>query len=420
MGLIVTRTRSVVDVQWQDGSISRDVKATDLVFRNNIDEHEFFSGDFVVEKKVQSLADGESAVDDVERVGVVLSMNAAERTCKVRWMDAYVRDNVQEEEVPVFNLQRHSLWDFQIGSEVVLLSKAAHSTDAAVIARAGAMVDDFVRGTEREGRVKPIDDQARRAQYAGVALGVMPEGLVVVLWANASFSAVPPDHLLLVEDEGEEEADPDAEDEEEESDEWIVEDDVEYSTNDNQEEGDEGDWETDEEEDDDENVDDEDEHESSSGNASDVEWYTDDEIDDAEIEADAMDVDEIDDDVIDVSEALTESEAMEMVLNALSDSSVAARQLILDTIAAQQAQTSSSEGEEDTFHDARQSPEPEERPTSGATAVEASAETAQGGAVLFEMLESAPANHHFISSAVRKIIFTAFCSLLNRRSRADS
>ena len=93
----VTRTETVVTVQWQDGSITESV-ASALVPYLNVDDHEVWPGEIVALKEEQSttpdslepakkVPDSEEGILRPKEIGVVESADARERLAKVRWFE---------------------------------------------------------------------------------------------------------------------------------------------------------------------------------------------------------------------------------------------------------------------------------------------------------------------------------------------
>ena len=94
----VTKTETMVTVQWQDGSITESV-ASALVPYLNVDDHEVWPGEVVALKEAQkttlgsfepakTASDSEDGILHPKEIGVVLSANARERLAKVQWFES--------------------------------------------------------------------------------------------------------------------------------------------------------------------------------------------------------------------------------------------------------------------------------------------------------------------------------------------
>jgi hypothetical protein len=77
----IVRTRSFADVEWQDGTVTKDIPSVDLLPCIHLDDNEVWPSDYVTLKK----EDQNTVSNDL--IGLVLSVNARERTAKVRWFD---------------------------------------------------------------------------------------------------------------------------------------------------------------------------------------------------------------------------------------------------------------------------------------------------------------------------------------------
>lgn len=120
--LLIINTKTEVDVAWQDGSIERGLASTSLIPIDSPGDHEFVAEQYVVEKA----ADSDDVVE-TRRVGVVKSVNAKDRTARVRWLKPVARaedpkEFDKEEMVSVYELEGHPDYDYCYGDVVVRLS----------------------------------------------------------------------------------------------------------------------------------------------------------------------------------------------------------------------------------------------------------------------------------------------------------
>ncbi|KAK9449323.1 uncharacterized protein V1518DRAFT_415669 [Limtongia smithiae] len=126
---IVTRTHTRVKVQWQDLSTSME-DGTDLVPYVLVDEHDVWPGEYVglkdLSKKPQSNDEDEWGFDlNCTKIGVVQTVDAKERTAKVRWFntpDRLLPDNLSDdiEDTSFYELVPHPLINFGLGDFVYL------------------------------------------------------------------------------------------------------------------------------------------------------------------------------------------------------------------------------------------------------------------------------------------------------------
>ena len=125
-------TRCIVDVNWQDGTVSYNIPSTKLIPQMyNIDEHEFFPGDFVVQKFDSLNPNPEKTMHNF---GTVISANSKDRIARVQWFD-YVcgevsKNNVVKAEEPVevgvYDISALNEHHFVLGQEVIIKQEVAH------------------------------------------------------------------------------------------------------------------------------------------------------------------------------------------------------------------------------------------------------------------------------------------------------
>lgn len=108
--VIACHTR--VDVVWQDGTRDEDGAATAYAPAKHVDGYyEFWPQDYVVGKAVEK--------DEPPPVGVVESVNHAQRLCVITW-----RGGPEREVVPVYEIAPHPDFGFKVGDIVLRLPKA--------------------------------------------------------------------------------------------------------------------------------------------------------------------------------------------------------------------------------------------------------------------------------------------------------
>ncbi|XP_071797737.1 (E3-independent) E2 ubiquitin-conjugating enzyme UBE2O-like isoform X2 [Asterias amurensis] len=113
----VTHTWTLADVMWQDGTLERGVVSADLVPVHQLDELEFFPGDFVTKNN-----------ESLENVyGLVCKTDHKERTCLIQWImrpnqQCNVPTPVNTEEVSVYELTPHPDFTFNVGDIIVRIA----------------------------------------------------------------------------------------------------------------------------------------------------------------------------------------------------------------------------------------------------------------------------------------------------------
>jgi len=182
----IMSTKTVCDVRWGDGNIERGVPGVDLHALEHLGNHDFFPEDFVVEEEdvadEMDILPAAAAPGKPEKLGVVLTSNFAERTCKVHWFGTE-----EEEEVAVYELSRHQQHVFRL-EDVVLRLPASHPPAGSSLDPPQSWVG-FVTGFDR--------------------------GLVQVLWQDGTCEPMRPEMLTVLDQEepAPEEGDPEEDDE---------------------------------------------------------------------------------------------------------------------------------------------------------------------------------------------------------------
>ena len=126
---LVMGSHTVADVVWQDGRREGGVAASTLLPITHLDDHDFWPDDLVLERPLDDDDAGSPARGrrPTPRSGVVLSVDAAERTATVAWLtrgdDGRLSppDPTTATIVPVYSIRPHPDWAFAHGDVVVRL-----------------------------------------------------------------------------------------------------------------------------------------------------------------------------------------------------------------------------------------------------------------------------------------------------------
>eukprot|EP01025_Chloroclados_australasicus_P058926 TRINITY_DN7442_c1_g1_i3.p1 TRINITY_DN7442_c1_g1~~TRINITY_DN7442_c1_g1_i3.p1 ORF type:complete len:1211 (-),score=190.37 TRINITY_DN7442_c1_g1_i3:1281-4913(-) len=158
----VIRTRQLVDILWQDGTISHKIPSVDLLLPEHISDQDLFPGDFVQEK----LDQGDDP-NPFRKLGFIKKLDAEACTANVQWIQLDQDTESQEEELSVYEIQDHLEYEYNWG-DIVSQVNAHPETD--ISQRIGQVV-----GTEN-GKVK-------------------------IQWANGLKGAVLPDEIVMLSPE---------------------------------------------------------------------------------------------------------------------------------------------------------------------------------------------------------------------------
>ncbi|XP_054607647.2 (E3-independent) E2 ubiquitin-conjugating enzyme isoform X2 [Nothobranchius furzeri] len=169
----VVSTKTTADVMWKDGRVEKGIRSNDLIPIQHLDSHEFCPGDFVVDKRPQSL-------QDPGVYGVIQSGDHKGRTCVVKWINLNSSgDGVEvigvEEDVSVYDISDHPDFHFRTTDIVIRIWNSENGQN------------DCENETS-VGQVSRVDVSSK----------------VEVVWADNSKTIVLPQHLYNVESEIEE------------------------------------------------------------------------------------------------------------------------------------------------------------------------------------------------------------------------
>ncbi|CAL9130869.1 unnamed protein product [Musa textilis] len=255
--LMIVKAFNKVDVAWQDGTTEFGLQSTSLIPFDTPNDHEFFPGEFVVEK-AQNDGGGSS---ETNRLGVLRSANSQEQTVCVRWLKPAsnpgdLKEFNGEEVVSAYELERHADYDYFYGDVVVRLPPVSDDIPNSEVPTEtqGNQLDtqDTVDDSSREyveisGENQALDNEAcedfTSLSWVGNIVGLQ-DGDIEVSWADGMVSKVLPQEVYVVyrhtangdnEDEVEGEDEDECEGECEDGDEGEGEDEDEYDGNDEEE-----------------------------------------------------------------------------------------------------------------------------------------------------------------------------------------
>ncbi|KAJ7968561.1 Ubiquitin-conjugating enzyme [Quillaja saponaria] len=200
--LIIVKTKTKVDVVWQDGTSSFGLDSQTVLPVNVINAHEFWPGQFVLEK---------GATDDLlnsssQRWGVVQSVDAKERTVKVQWetIPMTQADNLagdrKEEIVSAYELIEHPDFAYCFGDIVFKADEKQYGYHADKDL-AKSIAGFNVGVTLKDMRVTDDQNELPNKCYLsriGNVIGFI-DGAVEVRWANGSTIKVAPYEILRVD-----------------------------------------------------------------------------------------------------------------------------------------------------------------------------------------------------------------------------
>jgi ubiquitin-conjugating enzyme E2 O len=174
---VVAKTKSNFDVLWQNGTASLGLEPHNLAPVSTPGDHDFWPGQFVLEK----LAVEEAT--ECQRIGIVRNVDAHQRTVNVKWIIQVDNDiaryggGATEETVSAYELVEHPDFSFWTGEVVIRSALNIDKSEA-----------DLTNGTMTVSR-KSLDTSSGFLSCIGNVVGYKDEG-IEVQWASGVVSKV--------------------------------------------------------------------------------------------------------------------------------------------------------------------------------------------------------------------------------------
>ncbi|KAL2475359.1 putative ubiquitin-conjugating enzyme E2 24 [Abeliophyllum distichum] len=197
---VIVKTRTKVDVQWQDGSQSVGLDSHSLLPVNIVDVHDFWPGAFVMEKRTCD----DSNVSCVQKWGVVKSVDSKERTVKVKWCNSTAFGEKEEEIVSAYELVEHPDYSYCLGDAVFWMQKSGVLDVADENCFNNHTISKI--GVQEESDPKANDSGEDQNKYLksnflshiGLVVG-FKEGAIEVKWATGATSKVAPYEIYRID-----------------------------------------------------------------------------------------------------------------------------------------------------------------------------------------------------------------------------
>ncbi|XP_052202118.1 probable ubiquitin-conjugating enzyme E2 24 [Diospyros lotus] len=202
---VILKTKTKVDVLWQNGCHSMGLDSESLCPVNFIDAHDFWPGQFVMEK---STCD-ESHIPSSQRWGVVKGVDAKERTVRVQWKSPPVNKafdfaGQQTETVSAYELVEHPDYSYCLGDVVFQLEKnhLVHKVDEMVYGT--SMLTETEVGGEADLKAKNYGGEQNVSpnngylSCIGIVMG-LKDGEVEVKWASGDTTKVAPYEIFQMD-----------------------------------------------------------------------------------------------------------------------------------------------------------------------------------------------------------------------------
>lgn len=125
----ITKTKTKVDILWQDGEHTCGLDLQDLSPINTISDHDFWPGQFVLEK---AILERDTHVSNVQRGGIVKHVNALDKIVNVKWSSLERDCHMEffEETISAYELIEHPDHSYTLGDIIFrALPKSEASKD---------------------------------------------------------------------------------------------------------------------------------------------------------------------------------------------------------------------------------------------------------------------------------------------------
>ncbi|XP_031474358.1 probable ubiquitin-conjugating enzyme E2 24 [Nymphaea colorata] len=206
---VIVKRKVKVDVLWQDGRVSAALDSHALCPVDNIGDHDLWPEDVVLEKG--SDEDGQDSGRKL--VGIVQSVDAKERTARVRWMNSELDATAAsigkfgEEIVSVYELVEHPDYCYCLG-DIVCKSQNQSLEDLKLLSSAPdtLLCDTFGKDVFCKRQIgENCKDLSKSFTSCIGHVSGLKDGAIEVTWANGAVAKVAP-HQIMAVDRDEEQA----------------------------------------------------------------------------------------------------------------------------------------------------------------------------------------------------------------------
>jgi ubiquitin-conjugating enzyme E2 O len=205
-------TKTMLDIQWQDGTLSKGISSTDLVPMQTIMNEDFWPGDFIISKKKED-----------KKTGIVATFDHKDKIAHVIWFADHGKSEITEEDVPIFNFLNHEGYAYTLGDIVIKLDneninpQQPTTTTTAEKKKKSSKKDkkEVMKNLDWVGYVVGIGGMQVTQTIAGKTLVISnppKSNELTVIWVNGTISNTCYDQILKLEFEDEEEEEYDEDD----------------------------------------------------------------------------------------------------------------------------------------------------------------------------------------------------------------
>ncbi|PSS24639.1 Ubiquitin-conjugating enzyme E2 24 [Actinidia chinensis var. chinensis] len=199
---VIVKTKTEVDVLWQDGSYSVGLDPHSLLPINIVDAHDFWPEQFVLENGTCD----DPHVPSGRRWGFVRCVDAKERTVRVKWLGLAANKAIDlegeqmEETVSAYELVEHPDYSYCLGDVVFQLEKNQLGVEVdgqSMLKKAEVDEEADLKG-ENCGGEQNVFSNKGYLSCIGIVMG-FKDGSVEVKWASGHITKVAPFQIIQMD-----------------------------------------------------------------------------------------------------------------------------------------------------------------------------------------------------------------------------
>lgn len=193
---VIVKTNTKVDVMWQDGTHSVGLDSESLLSVNNVGDQEFWPDQFVLEKTISD----DQHVSNGQKLGIVKSMDAKERTVKLQWEKQVSNQKddsdgkYNEEIVSAYELIEYPDYSYCLGDIVFRVQKSISAVEAEI---GSGSFKQMGEGIHLSKHIAEDPNQGFLCCIGNV-IG-FKDGGILVKWASGFTSKVEPNVIIGVD-----------------------------------------------------------------------------------------------------------------------------------------------------------------------------------------------------------------------------
>ncbi|OVA07767.1 Ubiquitin-conjugating enzyme [Macleaya cordata] len=197
---VIVKTKTKVDVLWQDGTHSIGLDSQFILPVNSVDDHEFWPEQFVLEKTISD----DQHVSNGQRLGIVKCMDAKERTVKLKWETRVPNQTddsdgkYNEETVSAYELIEYPDYSYCLGDIVFRFQKDLSVVEAEIGSGSLQQTGEDVYSSKQISEGCGEYPNKSYLSCIGNVIG-FKDGGILVRWASGFTSKVGPCEIIGID-----------------------------------------------------------------------------------------------------------------------------------------------------------------------------------------------------------------------------